>query len=157
MLAKTVMAGSVKRGDGKMRLSAPKSEKAVAMIHRKSSLSKGLLLAALLAAATSPVPALAKEVAMPTAGKLNGSRGNCSANAASATLMSGQDKHRMALGDRLAFPAKRGDDWKMTCSADGLTITTGTGCFYDGYIVAGFEQEAMAIFCYEGQIPAKLK
>lgn len=127
------------------------------MIHPKYSLTYCLLLAALLTAATSPEPALAKDVLMPAAGKLNGSRGNCSANATSATLMSGDEEHVMALGDRLAFPAKRGDDWKMTCSADGLTITTGTGCFYDGYIVAGFEQEAMAIFCYEGQIPAKFK
>lgn len=127
------------------------------MIHPKYNLTNCLLLAALLTAAISPAPALAKEVEMPAAGKLNGSRGNCSSNATSATLMSGQEEHIMALGGRLAFPAKRGDDWKMTCSADGLTITTGTGCFYDGYIVAGFEQEAMAIFCYEGQIPAKFK
>ena len=116
-----------------------------------------LLIAAILAAITFPASALAKDVAMPAAGKLNGARGSCSANATSATLMSGQEEHIMALGDRLAFPAKRGDDWKMKCSANGLTITMGTGCFYDGYIVAGFEQEAMAIFCYEGEIPAKFK
>lgn len=127
------------------------------MARPKFDVHNRLLLAAILAAATSPVSALAKDVEMPATGKLNGASGSCSANATSATLMSGQEEHIMALGDRLAFPAKKGDDWKMTCTADGLTITTGTGCFYDGYIVAGFEQEAMAIFCYEGQIPAKLK
>ncbi len=127
------------------------------MTRPKSTLCNRLLLAAILAAATCPASALAKDVEIPATGKLNGARGSCSANATSATLMSGQEEHSMALGDRLAFPAKKGDNWKMKCSADGLTITTGTGCFYDGYIVAGFEPEAMAIFCYEGEMPAEFK
>lgn len=116
--------------------------------------------AALILIITVAVPNAAfasdKIVKLP-AGSLNGSSGNCSENATLATLESGQRKFEMALGDRLAFPAKRGDDWQITCSADGLTIMSGTGCFFDGYIVAGFERGGVAISCYEGEIPKRLK
>jgi hypothetical protein len=119
------------------------------------SLSGALLFMAL----SAPASASDKKVQLP-AGSLNGSAATCSVNATSATLKSSQGKlneYEMALGDRLAFPAKRGDGWRITCKADGLSMMSGTGCFFDGYIVAGFERGGVAISCYEGKIPKRLK
>lgn len=113
-----------------------------------------LLIVPISAAASAPVSASAKAVDLP-AGNLNGASGNCPANATSAILKSGQEEFAMAIGDRLSLPARRGDEWKIICIEEGVTMTTGTRCFFDGYVVAGFEREAVAISCYEGEIPNK--
>lgn len=114
------------------------------------------LIAATMIAAVNTTPAFAKEVKLPE-GSFNGTRGSYPIAATSATLSSENKEWVMKIGDRLALPAHEGDDWKFKCVADGVTNTIGTGCFFDGYIVAGFEHEAVAILCYEGKIPERLK
>lgn len=107
---------------------------------------------------TSGTPA---KVELP-AGNLNGASGTCPVEATSATLTSGDQEWTMEIGDRLAFPAARGDRWKIVCAAEvgkGTTSSnmSGTKCFFDGYMVAGFESGAMRIACYEGEIPESLQ
>ncbi len=123
------------------------------------SLSGALLIVPIMVAISVPASASDKKVPMPPR-SLNGASSTCPPNPKSATLKSGQGKfkeYKMAIGDRLAFPAKPGDDWRITCNAESLSTMSGTGCFFDGYIIAGFEREAVAIFCYEGKIPKRLK
>lgn len=103
-------------------------------------------------------PAWAEDVTLP-AGDLNGASGTCPAAAKEATLRikDGADIATLKPGDRKAHPAKKGEDFQMVCKEGGVTNTYGTGCFFDGYIVAGFESGHVRIACYEGEIPTDLK
>ena len=111
-----------------------------------------MLGAALLAAG----PVLAAEVELPE-GSMNGASGSCPEGAVTATLSGNGQEWALKPGDRLEVVAADGSDWKIACAEGGVTISVGTGCFDDGYIVAGFEPGAARIACYEGEIPAGLK
>lgn len=99
-------------------------------------------------------PAAASGVQLPP-GNLNGASNTCPEGAASAEFLSERNSRKMRPGQRLAVEARAGDDFRMKCAHDGVEISVGTGCFFDGYVIAGFEPGAMRIACYEGSIPAE--
>ena len=102
-------------------------------------------------------PVIAGEGVPLPKGNLNGASGNCQGGAEFVSLVSGNRSWKLGLGKRLVKKTRVDQDWKIICKFEYGSSSIGTGCFYKGYIVAGYEPDAVRVACYEGVIPADLK
>jgi hypothetical protein len=106
---------------------------------------------------TLATPVLAGDDVVLPEGNLNGASSNCQGGAKSVELVSGNRSWKLGLGKRLVKKTRKDQDWKIICKFEYGSSSIGTGCFYKGSIVAGYEPDAVRVACYKGAIPANLK
>jgi hypothetical protein len=112
---------------------------------------------AIFATQTLATPALAGDDVILPKGDLNGASSNCQGGAKFVKLVSGNRSWKLGLGKRLVKKTRVDQDWNIICKFEYGSSSIGTGCFYKGYVVAGYEPDAVRVACYEGPIPANLK